>query len=489
MIYFFKTLQRIFSRTFRKKAVAEKESDEDKQRDYYQISKEQREQIIQTHSNFHHFGRLLREMVECFGMRNNFGYVTVYHGVTGHRMFESLFAFVKGPFSTTTAYNVAEKFAGGNGLILELKIDTKSWILGFDEGEDAINRINCFECRHLSDYPNEQEIFNIGGLNRFHFVNIIERQTGTKYAKCIKGIKQFTTGMTHGGIAADTLDFDFPETNEERQIAYSLLSHQCYKYLPNHEHAHEFKICPEYVKKFMDSHCKHIKSMHIVEKERKEFVDNKTFDMFFRNNDNDWIFLDDVMAIFPGVEHIQYYAHNKDISFVEDVIKELLPLFERQYGLNGNEDDNKDDNQNNDIEYPGIVITVDPEFGEDALKLIIDEYERPFDAVGWELSCYYDNVAVEMMKKRVALDPLAKTIGFTEESIDALLQNIESDNILGKWITNEAQKFIESTLSLFERYNTKEILATWCKQAQQKEFDIFKHWNKLETLYFQISPS
>ena len=243
----------------------------------------------------------------------------------------------------------------------------------------------------------------------------------------------------------------------------------------------------------MDSHCKHIKAMHIRES-REEFEQNLIFDIFFRNKENDWIYLDDIMAIFPGVGHIQYYAHNKDVSFIEVILKDLLPLFEKQYGLNHNDDDNKDDDKIKDREYPQIVISVDPEIGEDALKIIIEEYERKFEIIGWQLHCYRDRVkdqVAEIIKQHLAKNPIAKSMGFTEEVLEIIpniLENEESGNIVAELVRNGFEQYVETMNILCGKYDVNKSLAVCLKEAQKSGFEMSKDWHKLESLCLQISP-
>eukprot|EP01083_Nonionella_stella_P223041 795334_1 len=117
----------------------------------------------------------------------------------------------------------------------------------------------------VSDYANEAEVFTIGGLNRFYFSSIFDAQTITNYEKYIKGIKQMTSGMTHGGISADAVNLSIPENKKEKQMVYRLMGHQLYKYVPDHEHAHEFKGCPQYILELMDAHCMDIRYITFTE--------------------------------------------------------------------------------------------------------------------------------------------------------------------------------------------------------------------------------
>eukprot|EP01084_Bolivina_argentea_P137263 241747_1 len=138
-------------------------------------------EMKQRHRNFFYLGKLLRECVECFGTKwkgtDNIN-ISLYHGVSQQFSFSSLNAFIKGPLSTTTDFAVACNFCQNKGMILNINMDVFEWRYKYNEGDDAILRLNCFECNWVSDYVNEQEILFIGGLCKFIFNTIIVAPTG-----------------------------------------------------------------------------------------------------------------------------------------------------------------------------------------------------------------------------------------------------------------------------------------------------------------------
>eukprot|EP01084_Bolivina_argentea_P161265 280760_1 len=159
----------------------------------YRHKDEADEEMIVRHEHYYFMGKLLRENVECFGMNTTDQKTfSVYHGTTEQFQLPSIFACVKGPLSTTMSYAVAVNFATNLGMILEIELFTNEWKFKFDEGDDAKNRLCCFNCQWLSDHIAEQEIFFIGGLNNFSLKNIIDVQTNRTYETQIKGIKQAT---------------------------------------------------------------------------------------------------------------------------------------------------------------------------------------------------------------------------------------------------------------------------------------------------------
>ena len=79
------------------------------------------DKIIDDHSEYSHWGKLLFECVHVFG--NNIGFDTeYYHGVNKRFIFSSLIFNVQMPMSTSTSIDVANAFTGSNaGMTITLK--------------------------------------------------------------------------------------------------------------------------------------------------------------------------------------------------------------------------------------------------------------------------------------------------------------------------------------------------------------------------------
>eukprot|EP01084_Bolivina_argentea_P224170 379140_1 len=130
------------------------------------------------HRNYANWGRLLRELVDCFGLNSQPIDVSarrIYHGVAKDMLFKSMNTRINGPTSTTTEYSVALNFCDNDGIILELSLDIWWNIGGFCDA------FSMFECWQLSDFVNEQEVFFIGGYSHFKFKTIIKVPQGYNY--------------------------------------------------------------------------------------------------------------------------------------------------------------------------------------------------------------------------------------------------------------------------------------------------------------------
>merc|ERR1719203_2174542 len=116
--------------------------------------------LKRRHSGFAHQARLLRELVECFGMMmSECSVKTFYHGINRNMIFKSTTFKLCGPLSTTSDFAVAHgTFADDEGIVVDIWNDKKSETL--------------FEALLWSDFHEESEYFFIGGLQTFRFLTI-----------------------------------------------------------------------------------------------------------------------------------------------------------------------------------------------------------------------------------------------------------------------------------------------------------------------------
>eukprot|EP01084_Bolivina_argentea_P118371 210042_1 len=300
--------------------------------------------LKERHQMFYWLGRRLRECVECFGM-NRYAYgkenmCKLWHGIDKTLVFSSMFAYIKGPCSTTTDYGVSLNFSQGKGMIVELDVNNDKWTLKdlrFNEGGLLITRdetgwhkqntsearYSLFDCSWLSAFSNECEVFTIGGLYKFVFNDIIDIANGEQYVKYVNGIKQISYCMSNGGFISQVK----PTTKNEKQMVYRLLSHELHEYYPHHEHAHEFRSCPGYIRKVLHEHCAGIKKIVFPQNDASPQVL-----MILFKDSNDWIKLNLLCTVFPMLETIYFNASNKNISVIQTICKTVCTF------INNNKD-------------------------------------------------------------------------------------------------------------------------------------------------------
>eukprot|EP01084_Bolivina_argentea_P103882 186047_1 len=290
---------------------------------------ETNQEIKQRHRNFYFLGRLLRESVECFGTKKRFGMddpISVYQGVNKQFVYSSMYAYIKGPMSTTRNYVVAVNFCANQGIVVEIDVSDKNWFLCKKDEQtrkpETYFHVNYLDMSWISDYPNEQEIFFIGGLGQVTFNAIIEAKLGANYEAYIKGMKHMTYCMIvceGGGTFIDR-----PETDKEIQMAYRLLSHELYRYYPNNKHAHEFKSCPEYIKTLLHLHCLSIKSVMFTSRDKSKLHD------FIFKYDNGWIKLKLILTLFPNVNEI-FYDDDAKLGEQHFLYLDILEFLSKNY--------------------------------------------------------------------------------------------------------------------------------------------------------------
>eukprot|EP01084_Bolivina_argentea_P112794 201137_1 len=277
------------------------------------------------HRNYFFLGKLLRECVECFGMNRKVDYndtISLFYGVNKNFAFSSIFAFIKGPLSTTTDCCVAGNFCQNAGMILNMNIKTAQWVFSYNDGYKAFTKISCFDCQWISDYSNEQEVLFIGGLNKIAINSIIDVSTGINYGSYLKGLKQMTYCMTHG----DWVENNIAITTIEKKFVVGLMCHHLSKCCPKHKHARTFNNFPKYIQNIMQRHCGNIRDITFLNRDNE----SKLHEYLFKY-DNGWIKLDLLLSLFPNLQVVEYHAEQISLSFLTqpDIYVSILSFVEK----------------------------------------------------------------------------------------------------------------------------------------------------------------
>eukprot|EP01084_Bolivina_argentea_P148613 259784_1 len=350
-----------FSETYRK--INEKDSGYD---------------IKQRHRNYYWLGRYLRECAECFGMEVNYDIwnLKLYHGVNQRFTFESMIANIKLPFSTTISYAVAVTFCANRGMILELNISTLDWRMY--DGEKSCGRLMVCDMRCISDFPNEEEIFCVGGACAFTFHNIIE-PIGINYRKYMVALIQILNTFQTKGVLdkrkfvlqsnvfpeGSTCKYGMiasPSTASEKQLFFRLMSHQLWKSYPNHPHAHQFKTIPDYIENIMDLQFRNVRMGTYYP------GCNVINDILL--SQQQWIDFHALTKLLPNLRLLEYPFGDKNIAFLKNpIIYESVLSFVQS---------------NKKTKLECIAIFINPDYYT-VLQQYVIQYTQRFVAHGWNI--------------------------------------------------------------------------------------------------------
>eukprot|EP01084_Bolivina_argentea_P266197 451425_1 len=142
---------------------------------YRALKNEVLDETKRRHSNFHYFGKNLKEAVEVFGVEYAKGNMKrVYHGINREMTFNGVQDFIYGIVSTTTNYKVAMNFSDGTGLVLEIV---------------PSQQLKYFDCIWVAKYPNEMECLFVGGFSTINITNITNMSNGEFFAQYVAALR------------------------------------------------------------------------------------------------------------------------------------------------------------------------------------------------------------------------------------------------------------------------------------------------------------
>eukprot|EP01084_Bolivina_argentea_P276941 472648_1 len=257
----FSTLNRIFCSTFRLQKLT---------KNIY----ERMESLKRRNQNFAIWSKLLIESVQNYGTLA-LSKTKYYRGISQEFLFKKFIARFHVPLSTTTDLSIAARFAGINGLMMELKAYN--------------NVVSGFYVSMLSDFENEKETLFFGGetimiINSIYSIHNTEWQN---YKKHINGIQQILK------VADGTISWH--HKNNIRDIVGYIL--------PNL--FREKTELPPYIKSLLNFHLKNVPSN--IEYDLNDLCHNYQWvkDMFIR----------DTVALIPNVSNLcNLFKHCKQVT-------------------------------------------------------------------------------------------------------------------------------------------------------------------------------
>eukprot|EP01084_Bolivina_argentea_P256127 431114_1 len=285
-------LQRIFSSTYR---IFENinESDDD---------------FKGRHSNYFHFGKLLREVVDVFGMVLVDDELTLYHGINHPLYFDKMRAKFYCPTSTSKNRVIAAEFAGDNGMILE-----------FGKYERNAFYFDCF----VSSYARESEYLFIGGYaaikikNILHFIS--KTNTIENYAQHLLFIQCFFSVISNQSIESQILSSIQYKKNNMLSMIISKNSDKkpCnFSYKPTNE------AVPKYITNLFYFRCSKISELEINLTEFVKMSKILNIQNQCMNTEKTMININLLSQIFPYLNRVKIILSN-EFNFTNSIIKYL----------------------------------------------------------------------------------------------------------------------------------------------------------------------
>ena len=182
--------------------------------------------VKQRNREFYHWSRSLREVVEYYGNSGwNERYDIKYNNNCNHKrgpffsgmskvmIIPEIMVRLNGPCSTTKSIEVATRFAGSDGIIIQM--DNQSY--------RQSHYLKCFDMNWISQYQGENEYLWIGGSLRIRIATIIMISTSNNYQSYFKSLYYFDAMIT--GTPINTM-----ASVAEAEILLNLVS---YRISPN----------------------------------------------------------------------------------------------------------------------------------------------------------------------------------------------------------------------------------------------------------------
>eukprot|EP01084_Bolivina_argentea_P298282 514002_1 len=248
------------------------------------------------------------------------------------------------------------------------------------ENKEALNRGCCFDCSLISDFPNEQEIFCIGGINKFQFETIIHAALGYNFEPYIRGLRTLSRNLNNAKQDINTFNMVltayFTPSERDQKIAVALLMHELFRYRPKHPNAHKFNGCPVYFENILRSHCMGIKTVSF----NANF--NPILNTFFQNNQENqgkWIDLDLLTTVFPNITDIHLYYEHKELLFFEQstIFESILSYINCKQVM--------------EYKLRAIIIRFNPKHAEKLQDVLQNTYSNQLNKVSWKMKILTGN--------------------------------------------------------------------------------------------------
>eukprot|EP01084_Bolivina_argentea_P284041 486663_1 len=232
--------------------------------------------VVRRNQEFANMSRLVRETVELYGycMQKQ----TVFCGMSYVMAIPQMLMKLNGPTSTTTVIEIANGFAGDDGIVIQLN--------------NLNNRLRSFNTSWITNYPSESEFLFCGGFYPIKIESVIIQSTSENLYEFMRPLYCFHCFLT-GKISKEKVN----------ATDYEMLKKLICIKLQKKDMKAE---CPKYISGSFDAFLLTIKTIEI------DLSTNKTFQLLplmweFNNSvfDHETIkFVSNTLRLFPNVKTI-----------------------------------------------------------------------------------------------------------------------------------------------------------------------------------------
>ena len=257
--------------------------------------------VKRRNAEFAILSRLIRETVEYYGQRGMGDYDPgveeyvnkvngpFYCGMDMCMMIPQFVIRLCGPISITKQIEVAQRFAGDTGMIMQFN----------NSGHCNANRLSIFDCSWISNYSGEDEYLLAGGKYPIRIESIRNVQTKENYEQFCKALFYFNCIIR--GITVENDAFDI--TDDDYQLLQDLMDHKLHK---DRKNTH----CPEFIVRAFDS-MTNFPSRLIIDLHQINSSFSKLKDLFLLTDaTNCYLIKDTILRLLPNIKKVMIYTTN-----------------------------------------------------------------------------------------------------------------------------------------------------------------------------------
>eukprot|EP01084_Bolivina_argentea_P204313 348898_1 len=289
------------------------------------FSQTYRQDNMQNHNNYFHFGWWLKETVKEFGNGLHItGVKSFYHGVSETLVFPSYLidVYVHCPLSTSSSFEVAVNFTNhNNGLVVEFA--------GAETVCGGYHKTPCdwkvpgrsisakyFSCAWLSDYGNEFECLFVQNRRELQFVNIVDVKFNIQYKTILQALKNMDK-ITHIDKVWNLKNNDMNSQCLDI-VTCKLIENQLAAKFKQFE---DFPSLTSYAKEVINVYCKNNTNISM---DYSNLTRNESLRNIFFHCEYQWIKLKVICSLYPNLENIIVKNINLDADSLKLIFEDIL---------------------------------------------------------------------------------------------------------------------------------------------------------------------